>query len=90
MRKLEDLILTYKDFPEKGIDFKTIANWVGHKELTTRLFKHIAESETYTNYMAAEGSGFNADRKFLVDLFVKEVANFEALHDVFEERSRQA
>ena len=24
MKKLEDLILTYKDFPKKGIDFKDV------------------------------------------------------------------
>lgn len=62
-------------------------NWVGHKELMTRMFKSLSNSEVYSKYMAKTSGGFVDDRKFLAELFVKEIANFEDLHEVFEERS---
>lgn len=62
-------------------------NWVGEKELMQKLFKKLAESEIYHTYMNAADASFNHDRKFLVDLFVEEIANYEGLHDLFEERS---
>jgi len=33
MKKLEDLILTYKDFPKKGIDFKDVLEILQYPEI---------------------------------------------------------
>ena len=33
MKKLEDLIITYKDFPKKGIDFKDVLEILQHPEI---------------------------------------------------------
>ena len=33
MEKLKDLIITYKDFPKKGIDFKDVLEILQHPDI---------------------------------------------------------
>lgn len=61
--------------------------WGAEKELMQKLFRKLADSQTYVDYMTSEEQSFSHDRAFIVRLFVEEIANFEGLHDLFEERS---
>jgi N utilization substance protein B len=78
-------VLTSSVLKEEGAKRKI--NWVGEKELMHKLFRTISESEIYKSYMDSSEEGFHHDRSFLVKLFVNEIANYEGLHDLFEERS---
>ena len=64
-------------------------NWVGavENDLMKKLFLHIVESEIYQDYMASETHSFEDDKQFVLSLFKTEIANFELLHDYFENKS---
>lgn len=64
-------------------------NWTGavENDLMRKLFLHIMDSEVYAEYMNSEEDSIEHDRQFLVDLFKKEIANFELVHDYFENKS---
>ncbi len=64
-------------------------NWVGvvENDLMKKLFLHLVESETYRDYMENENDSFELQKQFAIDIFKKEVANFELLHDYFENKS---
>lgn len=66
-------------------------NWVGdeHQEMFKKMLIHIRESETFFEHMNNGETGFEADKRFIMDLFRIEVANYPLLHDFFEERSIQ-
>lgn len=66
-------------------------NWVGdeHQEMFKKMLIHIRESETFFEHMNNGETGFEADKRFVMDLFRIEVANYPLLHDFFEERSIQ-
>lgn len=66
---------------------KRRVSWVGHLELFTALFKAMEESEEYKAYLAAPTVSFAGDRAFAVSLFSEQIANSEAIQDVFENRS---
>ncbi len=64
-------------------------NWTGvvENDLMKKLFLKIVDSDLYRDYMNSEENSFEDDKKFVVDLFKKEIANFELLHDYFENKS---
>ena len=64
-------------------------NWVGavENDLMKKLFLHLAESEVYTTYMNNGQNSFEDDRQFAISIFKTEIANFELLHDFFENKS---
>ena len=47
MKKLEDFILTYKDFPEKGIDFKDVLEILQYPDI----FKEIILKMTSSRFL---------------------------------------
>ena len=49
MKKLEDLILTYKDFPRKGIDFKDVLGIIQEPEVFNELILKMSNSEIIKN-----------------------------------------
>ena len=49
MKKLEDLILTYKDFPEKGVEFKDVLGIMQEPNAFRELIFKMAESEIIKN-----------------------------------------
>ena len=49
MKKLEHLILTYKDFPEKGIEFKDVLGIVQEPNIFKELIFKMSESEIIKN-----------------------------------------
>jgi N utilization substance protein B len=62
-------------------------NWstADKNNLMKKLFLHITESELYTEYMESEESSFEHDAEFITEIFKTEIANFELLHDFFED-----
>jgi N utilization substance protein B len=80
-------LISNKDLRRKAEERKV--NWVGvvENDIMKKLFLHIVESEMYLNYMAAEENSFELDRQFVADLFKKEIANFELIHDYFENKN---
>jgi N utilization substance protein B len=80
-------LISNKDLRRKAEERKV--NWVGvvENDIMKKLFLHIVESEVYLNYMAAEENSFELDRQFVADLFKKEIANFELIHDYFENKN---
>ena len=49
MKKLEDLILTYKDFPKKGIDFKDVLEILQYPDIFKDLIFKMSSSEFLKN-----------------------------------------
>ena len=49
MKKLEDLILTYKDFPKKGIDFKDVLEILQYPEIFHDLILKMSSNEFLRN-----------------------------------------
>ena len=49
MKKLEDLILTYKDFPKKGIDFKDVLEILQYPEIFNDLILKMSSNEFLKN-----------------------------------------
>ena len=49
MKKLEDLILTYKNFPRKGIDFKDVLGIIQEPEVFKELILKMSNSEIIKN-----------------------------------------
>jgi N utilization substance protein B len=64
-------------------------NWGGavKNDLMRKLFLHISKTEAYQNYLALEETTFEEDKKFAQSLFKTEIANFDLLHDFFENES---
>ena len=49
MKKLEDLIITYKDFPKKGIDFKDVLEILQYPEIFNDLILKMSSNEFLKN-----------------------------------------
>ena len=49
MKKLEELILTYKDFPKKGIDFKDVLEILQYPEIFQELILKMSSSQFLKN-----------------------------------------
>ena len=49
MKKLEDLITTYKDFPRKGIDFKDVLGIIQEPSIFKELILKMSESQIIKN-----------------------------------------
>lgn len=64
-------------------------NWVGdeHQEMFKKMLIQIRDSETFFEHMNNGELGFEADKKFVMDLFKIEIANSELLYNFFEEKS---
>ena len=61
MKKLEDLISTYKDFPEKGINFKDVLGIIQEPEVFKDLIFKMSESQIIKNsdaIISIEARGF--------------------------------
>ena len=49
MKKFEDLILTYKDFPKKGIDFKDVLEILQYPDIFKDLIFKMSSSKFWKN-----------------------------------------
>lgn len=64
-------------------------NWIGavENDLMKKLFLHLTETEIYQEYMSNGVHSFEDDKQFAVSIFKTEIANFELIHDFFENQS---
>ena len=61
MKKLEDLILTYKDFPKKGIDFINVLEILQYPNIFQELILKMSSSQFFKNadaIIAIDARGF--------------------------------
>ena len=61
MKNLEDLILTYKDFPKKGIDFKDVLEIIHYPDIFQELILKMSSSQFLKNadaIIAIDARGF--------------------------------
>jgi len=83
--KIIQLLKTNEELRGKSetsrVDWRTAEK----NNLMKKLFTAILNSEIYQDYMNSEENSFEADKKFILELFREEIANFELLHDFFEE-----
>lgn len=64
-------------------------NWLGavENDLMKKLFLHVVETDLYHDYMNDSDTSFEFQKQFAISLFKKEIANFELIHDYFENKS---
>lgn len=64
-------------------------NWGGavKNDLMRKMWVQIKDSDLYNDYLSTRETSFEEDRKFAVNVFKSEIANFELLHDYFENES---
>lgn len=62
-------------------------SWKDHPEFIKELFNNISQSELYCNYMAANNSDFEQDKKFVLDLLDEFILNNEIVDNWLEEQS---
>jgi N utilization substance protein B len=64
-------------------------SWIGavENDLMKKLFLKIVDSEIYHDYMNSGENSLEEDKKFVVELFKVEIANFELIYDYFENKS---
>lgn len=61
--------------------------WTDHHEMVRKMFNQIKETEEYTAYMESDSDTYADDLDFAVKIFKKYVANYEIIHQQFEEES---
>lgn len=61
--------------------------WEDNKEIQTKLFRQILDSDLYDDYMTNSQSSFIDDRKFISALFAEFIAPNEDLHSFLQENS---
>ena len=66
---------------------QTKVSWSDQKDLMKKLFKELASTDDYKEYMESDERGYEHDREFLLRFFKRHLINVELLHDFFEERS---
>ena len=62
-------------------------SWVNNPELIKNLYLKIIESEDYKSYMQADNCTYSDDKKFIMKIFEKHIANSELLFQTIEEQS---
>jgi N utilization substance protein B len=62
-------------------------SWSNNPEMIRSLFEQVAESDLYKQYMEADSSSYTDDKKFIVKLTEKVVAQYEPLYALVEEES---
>ena len=85
--EIVQLLIQNNDLRRKSEENKV--NWTGavENDLMRKLFLQIVDSELYGSYMDSDEQSFEKDKEFVIELFKKEIANFELIHDYFENKS---
>jgi len=85
--KIFSFLFRNKMLKEASVSHKI--NWlgVGEKNLVRKLYYQILEDELYLEFMATESSSLDEDRVFALKIFKKVIANFDQIHNYFEEKS---
>lgn len=56
-------------------------------ELVKRLYQKITDSEYYQTYMNTSECDYNADKQFIIDVFLNEFEDWDLLYQILEEQS---
>jgi len=83
--KIFCLLSSNKNLKKASADHKI--NWVGEQDLVRKLYYLMVEDEVYTEFMNSDNSSLEEDRDFAIKIFKKVIANFELIHNYFEEKS---
>ena len=70
-----------KFIEQKGI------SWSNHPEIISSLYNEICQSDIYQQYMSDTKTNFENDRKFIVKIFEKVIAQYLPLYSNLEEQS---
>ncbi len=64
-------------------------NWVGdvEQDVMMKLFKYITSTKLFSSIISNENSDFSIDKTDCIQLFKKEICNFDLIHNYFEEIS---
>ena len=68
-----------------ALENRKINNWSLNDDYILLLLEEIKKSDLYANYMNAKGATFEADQKFIIDLFEEIIAPNEKLYDYLED-----
>jgi N utilization substance protein B len=85
--KVIKLLLENNSLRRKSEEHKV--NWTGavENDIMRKLFLQIVDSQLFQDYMESDVQSFDHDKEFVIDLFKKEIANYELIHDYFEDKS---
>jgi N utilization substance protein B len=61
--------------------------WQTDDELVRKILTLVKSSKEYKDYMGMPGQSYEADKKFLIDIYKNYIADFELLEHYFEEKS---
>ncbi len=64
---------------------RKIKGWYLNQDYVKIVYKEIAESRVYKNYMAQEGNSYGEDKNLIIDLFREVIAPNEKLYEFFED-----
>ncbi len=64
---------------------RKIKGWYLNQDYVKIVYKEIAESRVYKNYMAKEGNSYGEDKNLIIDLFREVIAPNEKLYEFFED-----
>ncbi len=70
---------------KSALENRKINNWSLNDDYILLLLEEIKKSDLYDNYMNAKGATFEADQKFIIDLFEEIIAPNEKLYDYLED-----
>lgn len=62
-------------------------HWRNEQDLIRKLYYAIVEDEVYVEYMSTRNTTEEEDKAFALKIFKKVIANFELIHNYFEEKS---
>ncbi len=61
-------------------------SWANNADVIRSMFKQVVESNLYEDYMESEFTDYNDDKKFIVKLIEKVIAQYEPLYAQIEEQ----
>ncbi|RZJ28971.1 MAG: transcription antitermination factor NusB [Flavobacterium sp.] len=70
---------------EHALETRKINNWSRNDDYILIMLAEVKNSDLYNDYMAADASGFEADRQFAIDMFMELIAPNDKLYDYLED-----
>lgn len=61
--------------------------WAADQELMLKFFNFLRETPTYTEYMSTRNTDFEADKRFVIDIYKKVIPEFELLISEIQDKS---
>jgi len=67
------------------LEKRKLKNWYLNEEYVKLIYKEIADSDLYANYMLRAGRSYEDDRKLIIDLYKEVIAPNEKIYNYFED-----